>query len=240
MTSVYDRCYSWITFAYNKLWLHKIYLNYFVSVLGELPYITMCDNHLQNEVNLSYCIPFRSPPIFHIAVIPTITTAITTTTTAITITTIGYFIIRFVLNELYVMQCSQLSAKPDLLADAYPDPLCHLKPDLLFPVKNSLSITVSSCSLHPAKPVTPIPAKSNPPLRAHSLQGKIQMSLPAHSESRFSTSSKAWSTDTSLLSVKPSPLLPAEAVLPLPVKPDSLLPACFQYSQIVREVWVSM
>jgi len=85
---------------------------------------------------------------------------------------------------------------------------------------------------------------------------QLQSILPAYSESRFSATSAAVSTATSLLPEMPDPLLPAKPDSLLPAKPDPLLPAkpvspqpgkldprlpaCSQRSHIVREVWVSM
>ena len=75
-------------------------------------------------------------------------------------------------------------------------------------------------------------ARPDPLLPACSQRSQMQSLLPAHSKSRFYATSKATSTPTSMLPVSPIPLLPA--------KPDPPLPACFQQSQIVRVMRVSM
>jgi len=71
-------------------------------------------------------------------------------------------------------------------------------------------------------------------------QHYISSFLSAHTESRFSNIIEYWSTNTYFLPVKLDSLLPVDPVSPLQAESDPLLPACFQRSQIVTDVTVSM
>jgi len=136
-----------------------------------------------------------------------------------------------------------LAQSPDLLLPAKPDPLllagfhwvqidCYQRSQIhtyqLAPSENRFK---ASCQLI-ANPDSLLPAKPHPPLPAcfervqfHCYHGsQIQSFLPAHSESRFSATSEATSTPTSLLQ--------ASSVSLLTVKPDPPLSACSQRSHI--------
>jgi len=82
------------------------------------------------------------------------------------------------------------------------------------------SLPVMPDLLLPAQPVSPLPAKPDPPLPACSHWSHIHGLLPALSESRFSATSEATSTSTSVLPIGPHPLLPAKPVSPPPAKLD--------------------
>jgi len=101
-------------------------------------------------------------------------------------------------------------------------------------------IRANSDSLLLTKPDPLLPAKPDPPLPASDQRSEIQCFMPARNESWFSATSEATSTPASMLPARPDLLLPVKPVLPLPAMLNPPLAGCLQWSQILREVRVSM
>jgi hypothetical protein len=98
---------------------------------------------------------------------------------------------------------------------------------MLAPNEASLTLTIEATSTPSSE------ASLTPKSKARSIATSM---LPAKPDRQRGECEH--STATSLLPAMPDPQLPAKLVSPLPAKPDPPLPACFQQSQIVREVGV--
>jgi len=165
----------------------------------------------------------------------------------ITITTIAYTF-RLFLHTWYVTHPCNLSATPDPLLHSKPDPWRQAKSNpsqihcyKLAPSEARLSERWE-WAFHHYK-VAPSEARLSERWEwefHHYQLVSGESRSTATSEACFTPNSKARSTATSLLPAKPDPLLPAKPVSPLTVKPDPPLQPCSQWSQVVREVRVSI